>query len=162
MPPPSLEKPTALPVILRAGVLCGVMDITAAFVTWYRKGVMPTRILQGIASGALGPSSFQGGWKTATLGLGFHFLIAFAAATLFYLASRKLPFMTRRPFLSGVLYGVAVYGFMYWIIIPLSAIRRGPFSLSGTITAIIVHMVCVGLPISLVVKRYSRIPAARS
>jgi hypothetical protein len=66
-----------------AGLTCGVLDITAAFVTWAPKGVTPTRILQGIASGVLGPRSFSGGRETAAIGLGFHFLIAFSAATVF-------------------------------------------------------------------------------
>jgi len=94
--------------------------------------------------------------QTAALGLGLHFLIAFTAASVFYAASRKLSFMTQRPIISGILYGVAVYLFMYWLVMPLSNIRRGPFSWSNTIIAIITHMVCVGLPISLMVSRYSR------
>ncbi len=150
-------KPRAVQAIVAAGLLCGVLDITAAFVTaWTRRGIRPIRILQGIASGLLGPRSFDGGMQTAALGLGLHFLIAFTAASVFYAASRKLSFMTQRPIISGILYGVAVYLFMYWLVMPLSNIRRGPFSWSNTIIAIITHMVCVGLPISLMVSRYSR------
>ena len=114
-------KPRPVQAIVGAGLLCGVLDITAAFVTaWTRRGIRPIRILQGIASGLLGPRSFDGGMRTAALGLGFHFLIAFTAATVFYAASRKLKFMTQRPIISGILYGVAVYLFMYWLVVPLS------------------------------------------
>lgn len=116
---------------------------------------MPADILHGIASALVGAQSFQGGWPTAALGLVLHFFIAFSAATVFYLASRKLAFMTRRPVLSGVLYGVVVYLVMYWVVIPLSRYHRRPFSISATLIAIITHMVCVGLPISLVVRRYA-------
>lgn len=154
--PSTNERLRALPIILRAGLLCGVMDITAAVVTTVAMGGKPLRMLQGIASGALGAQSFEGGWKTAALGLGFHFLIAFTAATVFYFASRKLAFMTRRPILAGVSYGVAVYLVMYWVVVPLSMIHRRPFSVFNTVIAIITHMVCVGLPISLVVRRYSK------
>jgi len=152
----TIAKPPAVPVILRAGLLCGILDITAAFVTWAPKGISPVRILQGIARGAIGPSSYQGGWKTAALGLGFHFLIALSAASVFYAASRKLRFMTERPILAGVLYGVAVYLVMYWVVVPLSRIGWRPASLWPTVIAIITHMVCVGLPISLVVRHYSK------
>lgn len=131
------------------------MDITAAFVTWGIKGISPVRILQGIASGLLGPRSFDGGWATAALGAVCHFFIAFSAATVFYVASRRLSFLTERPVLSGVLYGVAVYVVMYWIVKPLSLVRPSPFSWSVTVVAILTHMVCVGLPISLVVHRYA-------
>jgi len=148
-------QPRALPVIVRAGLLCGVLDITAAFVTWAPKGVMPADILHGIASALIGPQSFQGGWPTAALGLALHFFIAFSAATVFYLASRKLLFMTRQPVLSGVLYGVVVYLVMYWVVVPLSRYHPHPFSISVTAIAILTHMVCVGLPISLVVRSYA-------
>jgi hypothetical protein len=110
----------ALPAIFAAGLLAGLLDITAAFVTWAPQGVPPVRILQGIASGLLGPQAFKEGMATALLGGTLHFLIALSAAAVFYAASRKIDFMTRRPILSGVLYGVCVYLVMYWIVMPLS------------------------------------------
>ena len=60
------------------------------------QGVKPIRILQGIASGLLGAKSFTGGCETAALGAILHFFIAFSAATVFYLSSRKLTFMTHQ------------------------------------------------------------------
>jgi uncharacterized membrane protein YagU involved in acid resistance len=131
------------------------MDITAAFVTWWPKGVKPPRLLQGVAAGWLGPKSFDGGMATATLGLAFHFLIAFTAATIFYVASRQLAFMIDRPVVSGVLYGIAVYLVMYWVVMPLSNFH-GTKTVTSSIVAIITHIVCVGLPISLVIHRLSR------
>jgi len=141
--------------ILAAGLACGVLDITAAFVNWGLKGVAPTRVLQGIATGLLGRSSFEGGWSTAALGLACHFLVAFTATTVFYLASRRVPFLTNRPFVAGPLFGIAVYLVMYWIVIPLSRQRPAPFSWTATITAILIHIVCVGTPIALAVRHYS-------
>jgi len=140
--------------IFYAGLLCGVMDISAAFITWYPKGIMPARILRGVAAGALGPKSMSGGWQTATLGLAIHFFIAFTAATVFYLASRKLTFMVRQPFIYGPIYGVLVYTFMYWVVMPLSARPPGKFSLFNTLIAIITHIICVGTPIALVESRF--------
>ena len=60
----------ALSAIFVAGLLCGVMDITAAFLTLAPKGIVPRQILQGIASGLIGPSSFRGGWTTGVFGAG--------------------------------------------------------------------------------------------
>ena len=131
------------------------MDITAAFITWWPKGVKPPRLLQGIAAGWLGPRSFDGGMATSALGLAFHFLIAFTAATVFYLASRQLTFMISRPVVTGVLYGIAVYIVMYWVVMPLSNFH-GAKTVTSSIVAIITHIVCVGLPISLVIHRFSR------
>jgi uncharacterized membrane protein YagU involved in acid resistance len=155
-PQASYEMSRALPAIFWAGLTCGVLDITAAFVTWAVQGVRPVRVLQGIAGGLLGPKSFSGGWQTAALGAICHFFIAFSAATVFYVASRKLALMTRYPIYSGVLYGIAVYLVMYWIVMPLSQLQRRPFSWLAAAIAIITHMVCVGTPIALVVRHYSK------
>jgi hypothetical protein len=146
----------ALPAILAAGLLCGVMDITAAFLTLAPKGISPRQILQGIASGLMGPPSFRGGWTTGALGLAIHFLIAFTAAAIFYVASRKIPTLLDHPWLAGAGYALVVYGFMYWVVIPLDHLRSKPVTLSGTVIAIVTHIVCVGLPISLVIHRFAR------
>jgi hypothetical protein len=149
-------RPSATLVIFSAGLLCGVLDIAAAFITWAIQGIPPVVILKGIAGGMLGLKAFHGGAGTAALGGVLHFLIAFSAAGVFYGASRKLRFMVRRPILAGVLYGIAVYIFMYWVVLPLSRDYRSASSISRTIVAVLTHIVCVGLPISLVVRRYSR------
>jgi hypothetical protein len=144
--------------ILLAGAAAGLLDITAAFATWAPKGVSPVRILQGIASGLLGAKSFRGGAAAAALGLAFQFLIATTAAAVFFGASRKLPALARRPFASGALYGIAVYGVMYGIVMPLSRVHRSPFSWTATAIAVLTHVVCVGIPIAVVVGRFSRPP----
>ncbi len=149
--PPARSR--ALPAIFWAGLICGALDITSAFILF---SATPIRILQRIASGLIGQRAFQGGWATAALGLGLHFFIAFSAASVFYAASRKISFMTQRPLLAGLLYGIAVYVLMYWIVKPLSLVTPLPFSLSATVIAIHVHMVLIGLPISLIVHHYSR------
>jgi energy-converting hydrogenase Eha subunit G len=132
------------------------MDITAAFLTLAPKGISPRQILQGIASGLIGSTSFRGGWATSALGLALHFLIAFTAAAVFYVASRKIPALLDRPWLAGVGYALVVYGFMYWVVIPLDHLRSKPVTLSGTLVAIVTHIICVGLPISLVIHRFVR------
>jgi zinc transporter ZupT len=154
--PVHANRSRALPAIFWAGFTCGLMDISAAFITWWPKGILPSRILQGIASGLLGPDAYNRGCPTAALGLALHFFIAFSAAAVFYLASRKLSYLTQHPVLSGALYGVSVYLVMYWIVMPLSRYRHRPFTLSSTTIAIVTHIICVGLPISLIIAHYSR------
>jgi hypothetical protein len=143
-------------VIFRAGLACGVLDIIAAFLTWLPRGVRPYRLLQAIASGLLGRKAFDGGWSAAILGAALHFFIAFSVATVFYAASRKLKFATEHAILSGFAFGTAVYVVMNWIVLPLSRIQPMPFSLSRTIIAVVTHMFCVGLPISLIIRRYTK------
>ena len=134
----------------------GILDISSAFALGYPKGVDPIHVLQGVAAGLIGrESALNGGLATAALGLAIHFFIACVVATVFYLASRKLVFLTRHPITSGCLYGVIVYGFMYWIVMPLAYPIVHP-SLSRDLTAICVHMFLIGLPIALIVRRFSQ------
>jgi hypothetical protein len=150
------KNPNALAAVLWAGLTCGVLDITAALVVYGFFGAKPMRLLQGIASGLLGPRAFGGGLATALLGLVCHFVIAFGAATVFFFASRSVGFLIEHAVVSGALYGVAVYFFMNRIVVPLSATAKRPFSLRMMIVGVIIHVFCVGLPISLTVRRFSR------
>ena len=149
------HKHSALRAILRGGTLCGVLDITAAFVVYGGYfDVNPVLILQGIASGVLGSSAFQGGYPVALLGLLLHFFIAFTATFVYVLLSRWLSFLVQYVYVSGPLYGVVVYFFMQYIVIPLSAARKGPFSFKMMVIGVIIHILCVGLPISVTTRRY--------
>ena len=139
-----------------AGLVAGILDISSAFALGYPKGVSPIRVLQGVAAGLIGrETAINGGLATAGLGLALDFFIAFVVATVFYGASRQLIFLTRHPVISGLLYGVVVYGFMYWIVMPLAYPVVHP-SLSRDLTAVCVHMFLIGLPIALIVHRHSR------
>jgi hypothetical protein len=149
------EKSPAPPAIAWAGLIAGLLDISSAFVLAYPKSVGPISVLQGVAAGLIGrESAINGGLATAGLGLAIHFFIAFVVATVFYVASRKLVFLTRHAVISGLLYGVVVYGFMYWIVMPLAYPVVHP-SVSRDATAVCVHMFLIGLPIALIVHRYS-------
>jgi hypothetical protein len=138
-----------------AGLVSGTLDITAAFVVYGFFGARPILILHGIAAGLLGPRAHQGGLTTATLGLACHYFIAFSAATVYYLASRWLSLLVQHAVVCGALYGVAVYFFMNRIVVPLSAARRSPFSWEMMFIGVTIHIFCVGLPIALVVRRFS-------
>jgi hypothetical protein len=137
------------------GLIAGTMDITAALVVYGYFGLTPIRLLQGIAAGLLGDRAYEGGLPTTLLGLLCHFVIAFGAATAFFLASRSLSFLVKHAVISGVLYGVAVYFFMNRIVVPLSAARKYSFSFKMMVIGVVIHIFCVGLPIALSVKRFS-------
>ena len=143
--------------IFWGGLIAGTLDLTAACITaWLRAGVTPVRVMQSVASGLLGAASFSGGAKTAVLGVALHFLIATIATAVFYFTSRKLLFLVERPLLCGLLYGVAVYVFMNFVVVPLSAVPPRPATLSGRIIGLLIIMFCIGLPIAAIVRRFSR------
>jgi hypothetical protein len=84
----------------------------------------------------------------------FHFVIAFGAAAVYFAASQGIRFLIENAGVSGVLYGV--YFFMNRIVVPLSAAAKRPFSLKLMIVGVIIHILCVGLPISLGIRRFSK------
>ena len=92
------------------------------------------------------------GWQSALIGFVFHFTIAFTAATVYYHASRKMRFLIEYTVLSGLLYGEAVFVFMYFVVLPLSALGPAQFNIATYITGPIGHPVFVGLPIALSVR----------
>jgi uncharacterized membrane protein YagU involved in acid resistance len=106
-------------------------------------------VLQYIASGALGTAAFGGGAMTAAAGLALHFGIAFAAAAAYVVASRRWPLLLSRPVACGIVYGVVVYAVMQLVVLPLSRVTRGTPTWSSIVTMVVIHITCVGLPISL-------------
>lgn len=63
------------------------------------------------------------------------------------------PLLARTPLLCGPLYGIAVYLFMTFVVVPLSAVPKRPFSPGLAVVILLVHVVCVGLPIAFAVHR---------
>lgn len=150
------RRPSAYRAILWAGLIAGALDITAACTRWALRGVSPARVLRGVAGGLFGPSAAQGGIAISALGLLLHFVIAFGAAAVYFAASRKIDLLVRRPWIAGPLYGIGVHCFMQFVVLPLSAARMGPFSPSEFVIGMIIHILFVGLPIALVVSRFSK------
>lgn len=150
--PPSSRKelPPALRAVLLGGLAVGVLDLLDALLVFGTlKGVGPTAIFQSIASGLLGEEAFKGGGATAALGLMLHFGIGLSVAAAYYAASRSLPPLRRRPWIWGPLYGVAVFLFMYLVVLPLSHAPRQPFTLLTVLNGVVGHAVLVGLPAAL-------------
>jgi hypothetical protein len=147
--------------ILVAGLIAGTFDITYACVFSYvRRGVTPGAVFRSVASGALGPSARDGGIKIAILGLGFHFLIALIWASIYFLASRMLPFMITHAIISGILYGLCVYLVMYGIVLRVSAIHATAYPWSYQwpvlIGNVLIHTLGIGLTIAVVTRKFSK------
>jgi uncharacterized membrane protein YagU involved in acid resistance len=144
-------------VIFWAGLVAGTLDLTAACVlAWLVTGVTPVRILQTVASGLLGQDAFIGGVKTAMLGLVLHFIIATIWAAVYYLASRRLSFLIDQTIIAGVLYGVLVWLFMNFVVLPLSAVTKSPVPLSARIIGMLIVTFGIGLPIAFIIRRFSK------
>ena len=106
--------------VVLGGLVAGTFDITYACTYWYlKRGVMPARVLRSVASGLLGDASFNGGWRTAALGLALHFFIATSMAATYYLFARKWSELWEKPWTYGPLYGVLLYFIMNYIVVQI-------------------------------------------
>lgn len=148
---PMVSRP--FPAIFVGGLIVGVIDLLYAIVVYSPR--KPILVPQTIASGLLGAKSYSGGTQTAVLGVLLHFVIALGAATVYYLASRKLGILIQRVVLFGLLYGALVYLFMHLVVVPLSSAPKGHMPWIYQATEFVEHWFCVGLPIALSVRHYS-------
>jgi len=143
---------TTLQAILWGGLMAGTLDAVDGVIAFGTQGLNPIQVLQYIASGALGRAAFRGGLATAALGALLHFIIAWVAAGVFVFASRWMPVLRTRAVFFGLLYGTAVYFFIY-LVLPLSAVARSPFHFGLFLNGVIGHALFVGLPIALYARR---------
>ena len=144
--------------LVASALIAGTLDIVYAIAfSYFRSGTAPSRLLQSVAYGALGREAYTGGAATAALGLGFHFLIAFIITAIFFAAASRYPSLTRRPLITGSLFGVVVYLVMNFVVIPLSRIGPRPLPAAVVVvTGVLVHMFLIGAPIAYGARRAFR------
>jgi len=137
--------------VLYGTLVVGTLDALDAIVFFgLRSGARPIRIFQGIAFGLIGPAARQGGLATAALGVFLHYFIAFGIVLTYFLVSRRVRLLTRRPVICGLMYGVAAYAVMNLVVLPLSQVG-GPSMPAAPVLAngLLIHMFGVGLPSAL-------------
>lgn len=144
-------RPSALKTIFAAGIVAGILDISAAFINIIliqQKDTTVQKILQGIASAVFKKKSFDGGWETAMYGLGFHFIIAFCFAAGYYIVYPYIPFLRKQKIIAGLLYGIFVWAVMNIIVLQTVFPAFSPWKNALVNGGIL--MICIGLPISLI------------
>ena len=111
-------------------------------------------VWQYIASGILGNAAFEGSTATALLGVLFHLIISVVVAAVFILSANRIPLLRRHPIAGSLLYGFGVFVVLNMIVTPLSAAPPLPApTLPWLIEAVIEHIVVVGLPLGVLVRR---------
>lgn len=146
--------------IVAGGLAAAVLDAMDALVAYkLAYGMSPLVIYQFVASGLLGKAAYGGGATAALLGLGVHFLVAFTAATVFVLASERLPALRRGAVGWGLAFGVGVFAVMSFVVIPLSRIGPSVPPLALVANGVLGHAFLVGLPIALAARRFLGAPA---
>lgn len=120
-------------------------------------------VWQYIASGALGNAAFEGGVATVLLGLLFHLIISFVIAGVFILSADRIPLLRRYAMAGALLYGFGVFIVMNLIVLPLSAAPLLPAPTTPwLIEAVVEHVLGIGLPLGILVRRNVNISNAFS
>lgn len=147
---------------LIAGLVVGALDIAFAFALYVGiyELATPTRVLQSISAGLLGPDDARaGGTPTAVLGFFLHFVIAFGwafAYTFVYRRSERLRRFVEtsgRAMIAGLIAGMIVWLLMNRVVVPLSAATTMPLSSKFWLMQLIGHGFFVGLPLGLIIRR---------
>jgi hypothetical protein len=141
--------------IVTAGLLTGVSDISFANATYFfRRGIFdPGRVFQSVASGLLGPASYESGAPAIALGAVLHFFIAMAWTVLFVMLERRVGVVramtarTGRALAFAYVYGMSIWLAMNFVVIPLSHARVTPPALPVFWIMLFGHGIFVGMPI---------------
>lgn len=143
--------------ILVGGGIASTLDIIYAIVRNGGYGKSPLWVLQSVASGWMGEGAFTTGITGGIVGLLSHYGILFVAAAIYVVASRSFPILKSRAMACGaIFFGVLVYLFMNFVVLPLSAFPFDfPYPLSRLLEGFVSHAVFVGLPIAWAVREFA-------
>ncbi len=132
-----------------ATLVAGTLDIVSAFVFTGTVGL----VLRTVASGPFGDTLAQGPAGPA-LGLLTHFALMAAMVSAYVTAAVRIPALNRYWPVAGLLYGVALWLVMYWIVLPLRwDSYRTPSEFMPIARQLFSHCLCVGLPIAWIARR---------
>jgi hypothetical protein len=112
-----------LRAILLGGIIAASIDIAAASIISSRS---PAHILQIIAGGLLGRSSFGDGVWSMALGFFLQEAMGVLIAAVYVVMSKYIPALRRHWILCGLAYGVPVFVVMNYVVLPLSALKVTP------------------------------------
>lgn len=142
-------KPFAKTVIL-TGLFVGTTDILAAYISqWIKTGQFAEHMLNYIGGGLIGlENSMNSGNWGALLGLVNHYAIAMFFTLLFFLVFPKVKILRFDKYLIGILYAMFIGVVMNFIVLPLTPLPGGKFSLPHEFVGWIILGIVLGIPIS--------------
>jgi hypothetical protein len=139
--------------IAQATLVAGTLDILSAFLWSALAGGDLGGILPTVASGPFG-DGVPGGAAGQALGLLTHFAIMAAMVAAYVLAARRIPALNRHWIAAGLLYGVALWIVMYWIVMPLRwDSYQTPREAWPIVKQLVSHCLLVGLPIAFITRQ---------
>jgi uncharacterized membrane protein YagU involved in acid resistance len=130
-----------------AAVAAGIPDVFAA-AALSRAPV--GRVLQTIASGILGETSYARGSTSVMLGLGLQIAMSFVIAVVYNIGSFCVTEIHRNPLIFGALHGVLIFVVMNFVVVPLSRAYPQPRWDPKSFVAMLIVMILFGEVISFI------------
>jgi len=153
----------AIMTIILAWLVAGTFDISYAIITWgpvFGK-ITAAQILQSIASALMGKDAFTGGTPTALIGLAMHYGISLAWTMLYFFIYPHIPLLAKNKWVSGIVYGVVVWGMMTIVIVPLVTGRAWTYNTAPFLKSIAPMILLFGPSIAFITGKYfARTPKA--
>ncbi|HTI08077.1 MAG TPA: hypothetical protein VL832_05960 [Puia sp.] len=141
--------------ILLTGLLAGFLDGAAATLLYLARGnKKPGPLFQYIASAVFGKAAFAGGGFMVLMGLCFHFLIALAVVSFYFVLYPHIPWLGTTPLAGAAIYGLLVWVIMNLVVLPLSRAAPRPFSWVFALINMLILMVAIGLPTAYLARHY--------
>jgi hypothetical protein len=113
-----------------------------------------SKLFAYISSGVFGKDAFNGNPAMTWWGLLFHYLIAGTWSFVFLSIYPKIAGLRKYPVAAGLAYGLIVWSFMQFIVLPFSRVPHGSLHLASALINIAILMVMIGLPLSFIGRRY--------
>jgi len=138
----------------KAWLLCGALDALYATGLTFARGGEAAVTWRGVAAGPLGDAAQQWGAGGVFAGLLVHFAIMATMTGVALVLFRRTPLADANPWLAGTLYGLALYGVMYGLVLParFGAPFPNPDKLKLAL-GLLPHVFLVGIPMALILRR---------
>ena len=133
----------------------GTLDILFAMILTVFFGREIGNMLRYVGSGPF-PQATDMGASGAILGLLVHFALMAIMAAVYVFAAGRIPALIEKPIQWGVLYGLATYFVMNWLVVPMRFGTPLPPSPLSMATQLFAHIVLVGIPMALIASQYLR------
>ena len=141
--------------VLRIGLIAGTLDIAENIFFNAFRHITAKQIFQYIASGLTGPWAFHAGAASVALGIAIHYTIALTWTAIYFVASRQMTVLIRRPVVCGLVYGAIVYLVMNYVVLPLTRVphARAAATMASRVSGVLALLFCIGLTVALLVRR---------
>lgn len=131
--------------------ILALLDLVACTAYWWPRGETPGRILAGAAAWMPGGHTVDAPYSWI-LGGGVIYLVCLAIASGYASLVRHRPVLAQHQLWGGAIYGIAVYGVLHLMVLPLLLGRPIPELASDWQLALMaIHVGLIGVPAALLV-----------